>query len=304
MNSSEAMIPRVHLSKNRSALTLPEALFIGAISVSVVLFLLMRLPRGREQARATACLANLNQIGQAMGYYVQSTGAFPENPQWTSPNASPGTSVFWTMRNQANLWNFVDVQREIEGKSGKKTGEKPVAPAGLRCPSDRAAAIRGATNYRANAGSDRNGTDGPFAIGKRVTPQAVEAADGMAFTAAFAERLIGTGGAKQGPADYRLVESCEDTSAERSAKGTLQKDAGHDWSRGDWTMSLYQHGIRPNAANSAVATSENCATMGSSSGHQGLVHILLLDGSARSWRDTVDATVWSKLGGFSDSSRP
>ena len=298
------MIRRRNLSTERAALTLPEALFIGAICVTVALFLLMRLPRGREQARATTCLSNLNQIGQAMGYYVQSTGAFPENPQWTPPDAEPGTSVLWTMRNQANLWNFVNVQREIEGKSGNKTGEKTAAPAGLRCPSDRAAAIPGATNYRANAGTGRNGTDGPFAIGKRVTPQAVEDADGMAFTAAFAERLIGTGAAEPGLADYRLVESCDDTAAERSAAGSLQKNAGHDWSRGDWIMSLYHHGLRPNSANSAVATRENCANMGSSSGHQGMVHVLLLDGSARSWRDTVDTTVWSRLGGFTDSSRP
>ncbi|MBI1325505.1 DUF1559 domain-containing protein [bacterium] len=300
------MIRNRNFSTERAALTLPEALFIGAICVTVALFLLMRLPRGREQARATACLSNLNQIGQAMGYYAQSTGVFPENPLWTPPIAEPGTSVLWTMRNHANLWNFVDVRREIEGKSGKKTGEKPAAPAGLRCPSDRASAVPGATNYRANAGSEKSGTDGPFAIGKRVTPHAVEAADGMAFTAAFAERLIGTGAAEPGPADYRLVERCDDTSEERSKTGSLQieKDAGHDWSRGDWIMSLYQHGIRPNSPNSAVATRENCANMGSSSGHQGSVHVLLLDGSARSWRDKVDATVWRRLGGFSDSSLP
>lgn len=300
------MIRRQNFKNDRVALTLPEAVFIGAICITVALFLLMRLPRGREQARATACLSNLNQIGQAMGYYVQSTGAFPVNLQWTPPNAEPGTSVLWTMRNHANLWNFVDVRREIEDKSSKKSGEKPAAPAGLRCPSDRAAAVPGATNYRANAGSDKHGTDGPFAIGKRVTPQAVEAADGMAFTAAFAERLIGTGAAEPGLADYRLVESCDDTAEERLTTGTLQieKDAGHDWSRGDWIMSLYQHGIRPNAANSAVATRENCASMGSSSGHQGSVHVLLLDGSARSWRDTVDATVWRRLGGIAESSQP
>lgn len=298
------MIRRPKISNVRVALTLPEALFIGAICVTVALFLLMRLPRGREQARAAACLSNLNQIGQAMGYYVQSTGAFPANPDWTPPNAEPGTSVLWTMRNHANLWNFVDVRQEIDGKSGKKSGEKPVAPAGLRCPSDRSDRIPGATNYRANAGTNDNGKDGPFAIGKRTTPQAVEAADGMAFTAAFAERLIGSSTGEQGLADYRLVDSCEDMATESSAAGTLRKDAGHDWSRGDWIMSLYHHGIRPNAANSSVATHEKCGNMGSSSGHQGLVHVLLLDGSARSWRDTVDATVWIRLGSFDDHARP
>jgi len=298
------MMRKVHGSIGRQALTLPEVVFIGAICVTVALFLLMRLPRGREQARAAACLANLNQIGQALGYYAQSTGAFPMNPKWTPPNAEPGTSVLWTMRNQTDLWNFVDVRREIEDKSGKKSGEKPAAPAGLRCPSDRAAAQPGATNYRANAGSDRNGSDGPFAIGKRVTPQAVEAADGLAFTAAFAERLIGTTEADPGPANYRLVESCADTTEVKSTTGATRTDAGHDWSRGDWIMSLYQHGISPNSGKSAVASSENCANMGSSSGHQGLVHVLLLDGSARSWRETVDATVWSRLGRFADGADP
>jgi len=116
--------------------------------------------------------------------------------------------------------------------------------------------------------------------------------------------LIGTTEADPGPANYRLVESCADTTEVKSTTGATRTDAGHDWSRGDWIMSLYQHGISPNSGKSAVASSENCANMGSSSGHQGLVHVLLLDGSARSWRETVDATVWSRLGRFADGADP
>lgn len=290
---------------SRGGLTLPEVLLAAAICVTAALFLLMRLPRGREQARATACMSNLNQIGQSLGYYVESTGGYPVNESWTGPVAQAGSSVLVKLRDQGKLWGFADVKGQIEGTSKPKSGDRPAVPAGLRCPSDRSSGPPSATNYRANAGAEPAGASGPFAIGKRVKPAEVEAADGLAFTAAFAERLMGTTSGEPGRADYLVVENCDHVAAERlvspAADATWLRDAGHDWSRGDWPMTLYQHGLRPNAPVSAVARKGNCAAMGSSSGHQGLVHVLLLDGSVRPWRDTVDAGVWKRLGSYADA---
>jgi type II secretory pathway pseudopilin PulG len=294
------------MQRNRAALTLPEVILVAAICLIVALFLLSRLPRGREQARAVTCLSNLNQIGQTLGFFVQSEDAYPTVAEWAVPNAEPGTSILFILRNQANLSDFVNVNSQIDPKSIKKKGERPAVPAGLRCPADRTFGQPAASNYRANTGADSTGTTGPFAIGKRIAPAQIESGDGLAFTAAFAERLIGSGTTTPGMADYVEVDKCDDFRIETltSPGAKWRFDAGHDWSRGDWTMSLYQHGIRPNATNSVVALQERCANMGSSSGHLGLVHVLLLDGSARSWRTTVDENVWRKLGSFTDAGKP
>jgi len=292
----------------RSGLTLPEVLLVAAFIILAALFLLMRLPRGREQARATACLSNLNQIGQSLGFYVESNGAFPANEPWPAPAAKPGSSVLTKLRDQGDLSSFVDVRAQVDPATKRKKDARPAVPAGLRCPADRASGTSSATSYRANAGSEPAGSSGPFAIGKRVTPGEVDAADGLAFTAAFAERLIGTATGPPGPSGYVNVETCADLTSERlvspGADASWARDAGHDWSRGDWVMTLYHHGLRPNAPVSAVASKENCAMIGSSSGHRGLVHVLLLDGSARAWRDTVDIGVWGRLGNFSDAAPP
>jgi len=289
----------------RDGLTLPEVLLAAAICVVAALFLLMRLPRGREQARATACTSNLNQIGQSLGYYVESTGVYPVNESWTGPGAEAGSSVLVKLRDQGKLWGFAGVQRQIDGTSKRMSGDRPDVPVGLRCHSDRTSGPPSATNYRANAGAEPTGVSGPFAIGKRVTPAEVEAADGLAFTAAFAERLRGTTTGEPGRADYMSVKNCDDLAAGRlvspGAGAIWLRDAGHDWSRGDWPMTLYQHDMRPNAPISAVALNRNCAAMGSASGHPGIVHVLLLDGSVRPWRDTVDGGVWRRLGNYSDS---
>lgn len=302
------MIRQAHRNRRSHGLTLPEVLLLVAICVMVVLFLLMRLPRGREEARTTSCLSNLNQIGQSLAYYVESTGAYPVNDSWTAPNAPSGSSILVKLRDQGDLWGFVDVKNQVEGKSNRKKGEKPAQPAGLRCPSDRSEGSPASSNYRANAGSEPEGRSGPFAIGKGVTPAEVEAADGVAFTAAFAERLIGSGSAGRSPANYFEVDSCGALVREKlvspGSDPVWKSDTGHDWSRGDWVMGLYHHGMRPGEPVSAVAVKENCGAIGSSSGHTGLVHVLLLDGSARSWRDSVDDKVWRRLGSFRDSQGP
>ena len=59
-------------------------------------------------------------------------------------------------------------------------------------------------------------------------------------------------------------------------------------------------GISLSGLASAVANEGNCGQMGSSSAHPGSVHVLLLDGSAKSWRETVDRLVWRRLGGYQD----
>ena len=287
----------------RRGVALSEVVIVIVIISFTALLLLSRMPRGREQSRSLICLSNLNQIGQACAFYTQATGQYPATMAWGTGEAGRETSVLWNLRATLQFRDFTDVESRIESK--KAGGDKTLPPfaVGLRCPSDRIMEPRTATNYRANTGVDSNGGTGPFGISQVVTPKQVEAGDGSAFTAAFAERLIGNGKAEMGISNYQETQDCAKAIAASLSEDPAviwKGDAGYDWSRGDWSQTLYHHGLTPNWKLSAVANEGNCGQMGSSSAHPGSVHVLLLDGSAKSWRETVDRLVWRRLGGYQD----
>ena len=286
-------------------MTLVEVVIVLLIITFGLLLLLAKMPRGREDARALNCRANLSQIGQAVAYYAQANGHFPIINTWGTGDAGRETSALWHTRAALDIKDFAHVAAQLEGKKpGNASNPLPPVPSGLRCPSDRQLNPVTASNYRSNSGNYMQGSNGPFAIGRGVSPKLVEVADGLGFTAAFAERMVGTGQSAEHLANYVAETDCESTArllkAQNPQGRTWLGDAGHDWTRGDWSQTLYQHGLKPNARLSVVANAGRCGAMGASSAHPGQVHVLLLDGSAKPWRDSVDATVWSRLGSFTD----
>lgn len=291
--------------KNRG-ITLVEVLIVCFIISFGAAFLLTRMVQNRENSRAVSCLANLGQIGQAVGFYAQATGQFPTTATWENRAARPETSVLWALRATLDLADFSNVAGQLESKKEKKKNAEPLnpVPRGLRCLSDRTLNPATATNYRASAGSDIEGTNGPFAIGRTITPKMVEMADGQSFTAAFAERVIGNGRDEPAPANYLKVKSCDEvnlaTAKQPPSAAAWAGDAGHDWSRGDWSQTLYYHGVLPNFKTQATATDKPCGAIGASSVHPEHVHVLMLDGSAKPWRTSVDLKVWQRLGNFND----
>lgn len=292
-------------SPGRRAVTLAEVVIVVLILGFALLLLMARMPRGREDSRALACRANLSQIGQAIAYYAQANGHFPVINTWGTGDAGRETSTLWLTRAALDIKDFANVTAELKARQpGAAPTPLPPVPRGLRCPSDRQLTPLTACNYRSNTGNDPQGSNGPFAIGGNVTPKMVEVADGLSFTAAFSERLIGNGQGVENTVNYVSEADCDALARrlkdEQSPSGHWLGDAGHDWSRGDWSQTLYQHGLGPNSRLSAVANAGRCGAMGASSAHPGLVHVLLLDGSAKAWRDTVDAAVWSRLGSFTD----
>lgn len=291
--------------QGRRGVTLAEVVIVTLIVSFGLLLLLARMPRGREDSRALTCRANLSQIGQAIAYYAQANGHFPIINTWGTGDAGRETSALWHTRAALDIKDFAGVAAELKAKKpGGTATPLPPVPRGLRCPSDRQLTPLTASNYRSNAGNDIQGSNGPFAIGRGASPKLVEAADGLGFTAAFAERMIGNGESVEKAVNYVSETDCESLSrllkSGGTSKGPWLGDAGHDWTRGDWSQTLYQHGLPPNARVSAVANAGRCGAMGASSAHPGQVHVLLLDGSAKPWRDTVDASVWNRLGSFTD----
>jgi type II secretory pathway pseudopilin PulG len=270
---------------------LAEVLVVLVLLLLVGLMVLTALPRQQEAARLAACRGNLARIGIAVALYDTAQGHLP---------AVTTTGPLDSLRQGLGLDDF-DALRDP--KTAPRPVGSPPSPhrlAGFLCLSDRVAVrstFAAPTSYRACAGDDPAGQTGPFPLGGRTSRAAVEAADGLAYTAAFSERLVGTGQDQIDPArNYFLTpgpvgpEGCP-AAAGRSWRG----DAGSHWGQPDWTSSLYNHAIVPGAVPSCIAADGRTARIGASSTHPGGVHLLRMDLSVGLVTPQIDPGVWRRL---------
>jgi hypothetical protein len=58
---------------------------------------------------------------------------------------------------------------------------------------------------------------------------------------------------------------------------------------------LYNHAIPPNAVISCIANDGRSAFLGASSGHVSGINLLLLDGSLRTIRSTINLKIWREF---------
>jgi hypothetical protein len=271
-----------------------EAIFLLVLVLIVGLCLLIAMPRGRESSRRAICKRNLMQIGQGIGMYYQSAGALPIV---RLDGSSPLTAMLDELGRPD--FNGLDPSKKLPKASGPPPGPRRIP--GFICPSDpnATAGIHPApVSYRANTGDTPDGSGGPFAIGRKVTLAEVEAADGTGFTAAFAERLVGNGTTSDlGLGGYCTVPGPV-VGNECPPPGPTcgHGDAGSSWLNADWRSTLYNHAHVPDLATSCIANDGQTAHMGGSSGHQDGIHVLLLDGSVKSYRRSITPEIWRALG--------
>jgi prepilin-type processing-associated H-X9-DG protein len=270
--------------------TVPEVLVVVVIALLAVLFLLMYIPRQRELARLGACRRNLAQIGQAAALYDPGAGMLPAVELG-------GRGPLAMLLGELAVADFrsLDPKGVRARTPGGAPGDRPVP--GFTCPSDRAA-LRGLhpgpVSYRATAGDTPDGAHGAFAPGRKTGFKAIEAADGSAYTALFAERLVGDGLAGTRNAwNYAVVagpiagDRCPPAPAE-----AWRGDAGSSWTRADWRSTLYTHAAPPGAPSACIARDAETALMGASSAHAPGVNVLFADLSVRAFTPRVDLKVW------------
>ena len=276
------------------------------VAVVVGLFVVMGLTRSRESARAASCQRNLAQIGLALAYFDGTRGDLPTvgEPASIDPPGEPTSpgplKILLESLGVANFLRLEPEGRNLDRLKAPLPVDVPVA--GFLCPSDPDAQRSGfpsPVSYRAATGDDPRGRDGGFAIGRRLGLKEIEARDGLAFTAAFSERLIGDAQPRPGPANYALVEETPgdgDGPIEPAIPAAdWRGDAGSSWVWADYRSTLYNHALRPGAGPSLVARDGRSALMGASSGHVRGVHLLLFDGSTRIIAPTIDLNVWRSL---------
>jgi len=153
-------------------------------------------------------------------------------------------------------------------------------------------------SYRATTGDSSAGDNGAFAPGRVKRLRDVEAADGLSFTAAFSERLVGDNQpSHQALCNYRIVSGplagpgCPSGSPDSDWRG----DAGWSWTWSDYRSTLYNHALPPCAHPSCLTEDGQTALMGASSGHVRGLNMLFLDGSVTVVRPTINPQVWREF---------
>ena len=280
-----------------------EVIVIVALVGFLIICLLISLPRGRETSRMAICQRNLMQIGVGLQLYEQANRRYPSG----SPLANPpnGDSTISAMLHGLVLPDFLDLHDPTQPPKPLKPPIKGMRVPGLTCPSDTqvtAGTFLTGVSYRANVGDDTVGSNGPMAPGSLVSSQMVEEADGLSFTAGFAERLLGTGrDGDPGPMNYVEVPGPVTIRGGVDERSAWRGDAGSSWTEPGWRSAIYSHSTPPDGSTSCVASDGRSATLTASSSHLGRINVGMLDGSLRGVAPTIDPKVWRAMGSIRSS---
>jgi hypothetical protein len=296
---------------SRRGVSAPEVLVVLAIVTVVGLLVVMGLTRQRETARFAGCQRNLMQIGIALAMYDQSAGQLPFVPDLADSAAASSPSPLGALLIELHLPDLSELSdrnRPPPRRSNANPTERPIA--GFLCGSDpnkTASLFPAPVSYRATTGDLPDGRNGAFAPGRRMSLADVEARDGTAYTAAFAERLVGDGRTgSPAPMNYALVPGpVSPAGCPEVVRSAWRGDAGASWWKPpSWQSSLYNHALTPNASPSCIAGDGRTALMGASSGHVRGVNVLLLDGAVRTFTPRVDPKIWREWANVGDPSDP
>jgi prepilin-type N-terminal cleavage/methylation domain-containing protein len=305
---------------DRRAFTLVELLVVIAIIGVLVALLLPAVQSAREAARRTRCKNNLKQLGLALHNYEGAHRCFPPGVIWNSTTATFATPrlnfhcLLFPYIEQNNVYGQINLQNFTGATGGAwftTTANIPATTAAmphLRCPTDNSKrqyeqpTVR-ILYHRSNYfgvwhgfqtsdvlpnSYDRTPTPQRSFFGANVPIRIADVTDGTSNTVAIAEALGGMDVtdargfvwgdqaafqflfAELAP-NSRLPDRCPN--ANQGCRSVPSNDRFRPWV-------------------SAAAGSETCA---SRSLHEGGVHILLADGSARYISNNIDLTTWRAL---------
>ena len=130
--------------------------------------------------------------------------------------------------------------------------------------------------------------------------------DGLSFTAAFSERLVGDNLAKHPAACNYTIPQGPLPPLECAGQTDLSQwrgDAGSSWVRSDYRSTLYNHALSPGGQPSCINADGLAAFMGASSGHVAGINLLLMDGRVMVVSPTIDPKIWKELARIGERDR-
>jgi prepilin-type N-terminal cleavage/methylation domain-containing protein len=316
-------------NRGRVGFTLIELLVVIAIIGVLIGLLIPAVQSAREAARRTQCTNNLKQVGVAMHNYLSTHATFPPIvvlPRVRTTQPWSGLTRLLPYIEQENLFNAINWSRDFEFTSNATLAATKVAV--FLCPSeinDRARPTPTLTyypnNYCFNQGTwfvydpptDQVG-DGAFVPNRAFSPSSIT--DGLSNTLGMSEAKAYQPNYwdTRNPAVLGVAPPMQPTGLSPYIGGTFDGNGHTEWVEGDVHEVGFTTTFAPNTRVTALVNGQpmdidltsmrdgesttlpTYAAVTARSFHPGGVSAMLLDGSVRFLKDTVDPKVWRGLG--------
>ncbi len=302
--------------------TLIELLVVISVLALLIALLLPAVQAARESSRRLACQNNLKQIGLALANYetlhrVNPFGVGGGGPPSYVPRWSPHSQVLPDLEQIAlfNSLNFSFVPWTHQTQFGPpNVTALSVQIAAFLCPSDtdQIGDSLGHNNYRTSAGTmpydlkndspDKTGRNtGVFWYQSSVGTVTIR--DGTSSTAMASERCLGVPPHPDLLADYYLtapsIPACSRATPRLTPRYINPVEwSGGRWGDGDMFYTRYHSILTPNQPSCNFGSDDwnGQVIVTASSRHPGGVNLMLVDGSVRFVKDTINSQVWQSLG--------